>query len=62
MQTKRLDLLLLAGCSCLFTFLLPSIAHATTTPQVQQRSVTQTQIQGAFCPIQVQTKRPKIRD
>lgn len=65
MYTKRLDLLLLAGCSCLLTLLVQPIAQATPTPQIQQRAVSQTptQLQGAFCPIEVrQGKRPSLKN
>jgi hypothetical protein len=63
MQTRHLDLLLLAGCSCLLTLLAQPIAQAATTPQIQLRTVVQTptQVQGSFCPIELR-QRPKLKD
>ncbi|WP_068814560.1 hypothetical protein [Phormidesmis priestleyi] len=50
MQTKKLELLLLAGCSCLFTILCQPIAQAVTAPTGTETILQiSAQLEGLYC-------------
>lgn len=49
MQTKKLELLLLAGCSCLFTLLCQPIAQAVTAAPTETVLQISAQLEGLYC-------------
>jgi hypothetical protein len=50
MQTKKLELLLLAGCSCLFTILCQPIAQAVTAPTSTETILQiSAQLESLYC-------------
>ncbi|PSB21700.1 hypothetical protein C7B65_03740 [Phormidesmis priestleyi ULC007] len=49
MQTKKLELLLLAGCSCLFTMLCQPIAQAVTASPTETVLQISAQLEGLYC-------------
>ncbi|NJR48293.1 MAG: hypothetical protein HC780_00820 [Leptolyngbyaceae cyanobacterium CSU_1_3] len=58
MQTKKLELLLLAGCSCLLTLLCQPIAAAVTASSTTPSTVMQTSahLESASCKSNFQSK------
>ncbi|BAY57991.1 MULTISPECIES: hypothetical protein [Leptolyngbya] len=51
MKTKRLELFLLAGCSCLITLLTQPIASAIASPPTLPHLQAPRPVAGAFCGI-----------
>ncbi|MBE9013082.1 hypothetical protein IQ250_23050 [Pseudanabaenaceae cyanobacterium LEGE 13415] len=51
MKTKRLELFLLAGCSCLITLLAQPIASAIASPPTLPNLQAPRAATGAFCPV-----------
>jgi hypothetical protein len=64
METKRLELLLLAGCSCLLTLLCQPIAQAVATPilKVNPALETSAYFYGKSCSIDFQRQMSSKRD
>ncbi|NDJ18363.1 hypothetical protein [Myxacorys almedinensis] len=58
METKRLELLLLAGCSCLLTLLCQPISHAVATPAARANLGVEAsaQVHGTACPADFQRR------
>ncbi|KAM3108845.1 hypothetical protein [Phormidesmis sp. 146-33] len=56
METKKLELLLLAGCSCLLTLLCQPIASAVTSSSPAPSPVVQSsvQLESAYCRVSFQ--------
>lgn len=51
MSTKRLELFLLAGCSCLITLLAQPIAGAVASPAKAPNLQAPKPVSGAYCPV-----------
>jgi hypothetical protein len=54
MKTKRLELFLLAGCSCLITLLAQPIASAIASPPNLPNLQAPKPVAGAFCRIELE--------
>lgn len=63
MSTKRLELFLLAGCSCLITLLAQPITGAMASPAKTANIQAPKPVTGAYCPVNFKDMkdRPEIK-
>lgn len=61
MESKKLELFLLAGCSCLLTLLCQPIASAVTSSAMPTALQFPVQLEGAYCKVNFQDKLTKIK-
>ncbi|MBD2082635.1 hypothetical protein [Leptolyngbya sp. FACHB-17] len=54
MKTKRLELFLLASCSCLITLLVHPISSAIASPPVIPNLQAPKPVTGAFCALKLE--------
>ncbi|MBW4439726.1 MAG: hypothetical protein KME10_00545 [Plectolyngbya sp. WJT66-NPBG17] len=60
MNTKRLELFLLAGCSCLITLLAQPIASAIASPPIVPNLQAPKPVSGAFCALKSEPEFLKV--